>query len=102
MTWTATTFKARFEEFTPQSDTLVETVLAEAALECDERIFGESLDHAVGLLAAHKLAVSPFGQSARLVAKDGSTTYEREFQKLSRKKAGGPWTTGIRADGSVL
>lgn len=102
MTWTASTFKARWEEFSPQTDALVLAALAEATAELDERVFDASFDHAVGLLAAHKLAVSPFGQMARLVAEDGSTTYEKELAKLSRKKAGGVWAVGLKPDGSVL
>lgn len=95
MAWTATTFKARWAEFAPQSDTLVDAVLAEAAAEVDERVYGASYDHAVGLLAAHKLAVSPFGQTARQEGADkSSTTYGDEFDRLTRKRAGGPWVTG--------
>lgn len=95
MAWTATTFKARWGEFSPQSDSLVDAVLAEAAAECDARIFGASHDHAVGLLAAHKLAVSPFGQTARQEGNDkSSTTYLDEWQRLARLRAGGPWVTG--------
>lgn len=97
MAWTASTFKARWAEFAPQSDDLVDAVLAEAAAECDERVFGASYDHAVGLLAAHKMAVSPFGQTARQEGGDkSSTTYLDEWSRLTRARAGGPWVTGYR------
>ena len=95
MAWTASTFKVRFAAFAPKSDALVEAVLAEAAAEVDERVYGASYDHAVGLLAAHKLAVDPYGQTARQEGADkSSTTYGDEFDRLTRKRAGGPWVTG--------
>ena len=96
MTWTAASFKSRWPEFVPIEDARVEAALAEAALETDARVYGRSYDHAVGLLAAHKLAVSPAGQQARLEAKDASTTYEAERRQLGRKRGGGPWVTGYR------
>lgn len=95
MAWTATTFKVRWPEFAPQSDALVVAVLAEAAAECDERIFGASYDHAVGLLAAHKLGMGPFGQTARQEGNDkAKTSYLDEWNRLARARAGGPFVTG--------
>ena len=96
MAWTPTTFKARWEEFSATADALITAVLAEAALECDARVYGDSYDHAVGLLTAHKLSISPGGQQARLEAKggDGTTTYLAELNRLSRRRAGGPWAMG--------
>ncbi len=103
MAWTATTFKARYPTFDPKADALVDAVLAEAALEVDARVFKLKTDHAVGLLAAHKLSVDPSGAAARLDAKTvlamkgqphASSTYGMEFDALVRKCAGGPWTTG--------
>jgi hypothetical protein len=96
VTWTAASFKSRWPEFVPIEDARVEAVLAEAALETDARVYGQSYDHAVGLLAAHKLAISPGGMQARLESKDGSTTYGKERAALSRKRGGGPWVTGYR------
>ncbi len=102
MGYTAPTFKARWTEFAPTADSLVDAVLAEADAECDARVFGASYDHAVGLLAAHKLSVTSFGQQARLdpkAAKDspnGTTTYGQEHDALAAKKAGGFWALGVR------
>jgi hypothetical protein len=102
MGWTATTFKARWGEFAPTDDALVAAALAEADAECDARVFGGSYDHAVGLLAAHKLSVSAFGLQARLdpkAAKDtpnGTTTYGQEHDAIAAKKAGGFWALGVR------
>jgi len=101
MSWTATTFRARWEEFTNSPDALVVSALAEAAEECDERVFGGKFDHAVGLLAAHKLSISPFGQQARLdpkAAKDsphGTTLYGQEHDALAAQCGGGFWVTGV-------
>ena len=66
MGWTASTFKARWAEFAPCSDSLVDAALAEALEEVDERVYGAKADAAVGLLAAHKLSISPQGQQSRL------------------------------------
>jgi hypothetical protein len=71
-------FRARFPEFKTALDPLVQSVLDAAALETNVEELGNAFDEAHGLLAAHKLAISPFGQSARMVNKDGMTTYESE------------------------
>lgn len=97
MTLSLAAFRARYDEFTVYSDALCTAAIAEAVDECDERIFGTTgYDIAVGLLAAHKLSISPGGQQARLEAKggDGTTTYLAEWQRLAQKRAGGPWATG--------
>lgn len=111
MTWTATTFKARYPTFSPKADPLVVAVLAEAVAEVDARLFGTLTDTAVGLLAAHKLSVDPSGAAARLDAKTilamkgqphASSTYGVEFDALVRKRAGGPWTIGQGPGGYTL
>lgn len=101
MAWTAATFKARWAEFAPTADALVDAALAEAAEGCDERVLGAKYDHAVGLLAAHKLAVSPSGQQSRLDPKagadtpHGTTTHGAEFDAIARQCGGGFWAVGI-------
>ncbi len=111
MAWTATTFKARYSTFSPKADALVTAVLAEAVLEVDARLFGDTTDMAVGLLTAHKLSLDPSGGAARLDAKTilamkgqphASSTYGIEFDALVRKKAGGPWTIGQTPSGYTL
>lgn len=107
-TWTATTFKARYSTFSPKADALVTAVLAEAAAELDERLFGALYDHVVGLLTAHKLSVDPSGAAARLDAKTvlamkgqphASSTYGIELDALIRKRCGGPWAIGQTPSG---
>lgn len=103
MAWTATTFKARKQEFASIADADVSLALEDATSELDSRLFGDTFDQAVGLLAAHKLSVSPFGQSARLDAKggDGATTYSAELARLTRKKCGGAWSIGQGTGGML-
>ena len=101
MGWTASTFKARWAEFAPCSDSLVDAALAEALEEVDERVYGAKADAAVGLLAAHKLSISPQGQQSRLDPKaqqdgpHGTTTYGCEFDGLAKIVGGGPWAMGM-------
>lgn len=101
MAVTADTFKARFAEFAPTADALVSAVIAEAGAELDVNVLGaRSIDHAVMLLTAHKLTISPQGTPARLegTAADADpltrTTYGTELLDLMRKRAGGPWLIG--------
>lgn len=110
MAWTATTFKARWPEFTPTPGTLVDAALAEAVTEVDARVFGARTDASVGLLAAHKLSIGPSGAMARTDAKamvamkgqpHASTTYGIEFDAMVRQRAGGPWTTGQGPSGML-
>ena len=84
-----TDFRVRFPEFGQVDDSLVEAALDEAELELSTTIFRTQFDAAHGALTAHKLALSPYGQAARMVAKDGSTTYEKHFNKLKFQNAGG-------------
>ena len=106
MGWTAASFKARWEEFAPKSDALVQAVIAEAVDELDARLFGSRFDTAVGLLAAHKLSISPRGQTGRKekgTADDplAQTTYGLQLMQLMQGVAGGPWVVGQQSDGSV-
>ena len=58
--------------------------------ELDSTVWQGLLDSGVRYLTAHRLALSPYGQAARLVAKDGTTTYNTHFQRLKRMA-----TTGL-------
>ena len=102
--WTAASFKAARQEFANIADAAVTLALSDATSELDPRVFGDTFDQAVGLLAAHKLSVSPYGQQARLEPKtgDGTTTYHAELQRLTRKKAGGFWAVGRSTSGGAL
>ena len=102
MAWTATTFKARWPEFKPTLDSLVDAVLAESVTELDARVFGATFDTAVGLLAAHKLTSGPSGQTSRLASDMGDSTYRQQLQRLKRQRAGGAWSAGQKPDGSMM
>lgn len=89
MTMSYTQFLIQWPEFSGTDAALVQAHLDAAALEIDPAIWGPKADQGQGYLAAHKLALSPFGQNARLVAKDGSTTYFKHFSRLQGMVASG-------------
>jgi len=92
--WTASTFRAAKPEFSDATDPQVETALADAGAYCNADVFGDQHDQAVGLYAAHLLAISPFGQNARLVNKQGDTTYRTQWRRLARVCTPSPQTVG--------
>lgn len=77
-----TSFLARypeFEEIKCKHRELVEAVLAEAARQVDEGLYGEGADDAIKALAAMKLARSACGRDAGLVdKKTGTSIYDYE------------------------
>jgi hypothetical protein len=95
--------RAQFPEANGVSDVLVASMLAAAALEIDQSVWG-ALGVAGGLmtkadqgqmyLAMHKLAISPFGKNAKMEInpkKNGyeRTTYGGEFLLLQRSVTSG-------------
>jgi hypothetical protein len=82
-------FFARFPEFAATDLSLITAALNDAALQIDTRVWGNLAGTGHGYLAAHMLDLSPFGQAARLVAKDGSTTYFTHYTRLVRMVAPG-------------
>lgn len=72
---TRAAFLVRCPEFTDADAALVEAKLAEAERRTPSVVWGDLQDDGIACLAAHLLAISPNGQMARLVNKDGSTTY---------------------------
>lgn len=82
-------FLKQFPEFASTDLDLVKAMLDAADLEIDRSVWGPKGDQGQAFLAAHKLALSPFGQGTRLVAKDGTTTYERHYMKLVGQVASG-------------
>lgn len=80
-------FLVRYGEFSTAGSDLIEAALTDAATELDTSIYRDKYDVAHGLLAAHKLAISPYGRSARLVNEDGTTTYEKELTRIRREVA---------------
>lgn len=80
------TWRVQFPEFKNVADEMAQAFLNAAALEVDvptwEEVSAGLSDQGIAYLAAHKLTMSPFGQAARLAAKDGSTTYGKHYEKL--------------------
>jgi Protein of unknown function (DUF4054) len=91
------TFFARYPEFVPAGGALANACLLEAAATIDQATYGNLYDTAQGALAAHLLAISPAGQMARLVAKDGSTTYRKRFLELQRAATCGGNVAALQA-----
>jgi len=96
MSVTRASLIALYPEFADTPTTQVDGAILAAQGRLDARILGDEYDQAVTLQACHLLAISPYGQQARLVAKDGSTTYETSLGRLLRMRAGGPWVIGWR------
>ncbi len=75
-------FRVRFAEFETAGDPFVQAVLDEAETELNADEIGGAFDAAHGLLTAHKIAVSPYGVSARMLNEEGKSTYEVEFSAV--------------------
>jgi len=76
-------FLRRFPEFeSAKSSGMVEEAILEAGRNVDSGVFGDKTDDGIRWMTAHLLAIGPFGQNARMVSKDGSTTYEKRYWKL--------------------
>lgn len=85
-----------FAEFKSATNTEIDAQLARAARYIGEA-YGDSANDAHGFLTAHFMALSPFGQNARLVSKNGTTLYWASYEEL-RAAA----TCGIRVPGASL
>lgn len=88
-----TAFLIRFPEFGEVDHPLLQAKLDEASREIDAGVWLTRADDGQGYLAAHLLAMSPMGNAAKLVAKDGSTTYETHYKRLVRVVTAGIRTT---------
>lgn len=75
-------FQARFPEFANTDSDLIESVLSEATLELQSDVWGDRLGEAILYLAAHKLAISPFGEPARLSDSSKDDIYMKAFKRL--------------------
>lgn len=86
MAVTVASFLLACPEFTRAPDVVdVETHLADAILEVDAEVWGDKTDKGVRLTLAHALALSPFGQMAKLSADDGESTYSVQLKKLKEQ-----------------
>lgn len=76
-------FLVEFPEFVlinTQKPALIPATLARAAAHVSARVWGNRYDRGVYLKCAHFLAMSPFGETARLTKGTNVTTvYEQQF-----------------------
>jgi hypothetical protein len=75
-------FIIRFPEFETAGPAMVQGALDLAAAGMSVCVYGERFNEAQGYLAAHKLAVSPYGKDARLSDDKGMSTYFGEFRRI--------------------
>lgn len=91
---TSADFRAQFPEFTQVADATVNPILAAALLEIDPDVWGVKADQGQLYLAAHKLALSPFGNNAKMVTPagkgtHGTTYYGQHYDSLVMQVASG-------------
>lgn len=89
-------FRVLFSEFNGVGDLTIDAYLAQALLRLSPKMYGNRIDEAQGYLTAHKLALSPAGQAARLAPAQGDTTYWTHFKQIMREV-----TIGMRETGEV-
>ena len=77
-----TSWRAAYPEFRGVSDGTCQAKLDEAALQVDPGVWGAKAGAGHGLLAAHLLASSPFGQNAKMSSVDAGTTYLANFKRM--------------------
>ncbi len=88
---TTSSFLVSFPEFADGSApqlALIQAKLDEAELQIDVHVWGTRTNLGHGYLTAHLLAMSPMGNTAKLVKND-STTYEQHYNRLLRVVAAG-------------
>jgi hypothetical protein len=84
---TRTQFLVQFPEFTNAVAAQVDAFLAAAELEVDRDVWDAKADQGVMYLTAHKLALSPYGNAAKMVPKKadtlhGETSYGTHYDAL--------------------
>lgn len=79
-------FRLLYPEFRTALDPFVQAYLDEAATMIDAATVGSRYDQLHGLKTAHLIACSPAAVNARLVAKDGTTTYSVAFRECAMSK----------------
>ena len=77
-----TDFRINYPEFRNVADEQVESYLTQAGTQLSQAVIGNQYDLMHGLKTADLIARSPGGVNARLLAKDGTTTYGNAYDKL--------------------
>ncbi len=102
MAVTVARFKLTFSEFRKTADAEIEAKLALARLEVNTTVWGAKADSGVLYLTAHKVEMAPAGENAKLVPKDGSTIYLKEYRRLMRQVSFGLRTAGLPSSTSGI
>lgn len=94
MAVTPTSLRAYFPEFQTLGDTFMQPYLDNALQRTPAAVWGGLQDQGVTYLAAHLMAISPYGVHAKLSSKDGSSVYGKQRKQLNRTV-----TAGLRVAG---
>lgn len=89
MAVTVESFIESFPEFKTAKIETIKAKLADAVLQVDAAVYGTKADLGVKYTAAHLLALSPFGRQAKLVSKNGTTTYQMHRDDLIAQVSSG-------------
>ncbi len=82
MAVTVAGFRTRYPEFKFCQDEFLQAYLDDASLSISEELWGTTFEQGVYCLAARRLALSPFGNTAKLSKADGTTTYDTQYNEL--------------------
>lgn len=82
-------FRARFTEFGTPPDAYLQSNIDAATLRTPAGIWGDLQDEGVLWLTAALLAATPMGVNAKLAAKDGSSRYQVERNRLAHTVVAG-------------
>jgi hypothetical protein len=84
------TFRIRYPEFSLAQDAYVQSFLTAATNRLDADAFtAAQLIEAIGLLAAHLMAVTPAGMTAGMSNRFAESSYGKEFNRFCREVLGG-------------
>lgn len=82
------TMKSKHREFADLDDSVVQDALDDALSEIDVNVWGDHADRGQRMLAAHILAMSPFGATAGLRAGNGAnqtSIYWSQYEDLRQR-----------------
>ena len=93
MSWNPTSFKVAFPEFANATADIIQPAIDAAYSECFADVYGIRLDEAVGQLAAHILANSPFARTMKLESVNDdsgkpTTKYHLRYEQIRFQVAG--------------
>lgn len=87
---TVATFVEAFPSFSVLATETVQAALDAAEAEIDVDVYGDQATYAHGVYTADRLAISPHGAQAQLIAKDGHSIWWLECERV-RKLVGGSY-----------